>query len=832
MAVEAASVESVHGQDALSFWRNFVVRRQPAQITSLPSDAGWKVSPERWTEEYLTKAAGEANVFVEQRDPKGSFGLGRKVEMTFGDFLKQTAAGNHTHYLSTQAVGVDQSDGHPELFAPPMSLLHDDFPLQPCIMGNLIPQQINMWMGHSPSGSSSGLHHDFHDNLYVLIRGRKHFELYSPDLAERMYTAGVIRKVHCNGRIVYEGQGDILASGCEAAEAARWHAEERLAAAEGDAAAGIAGADDRLEAAEQALDALMHASLADDRACDVQQEDDYIVSDDDTDDIQGKGHAEDASPAASAAALKSSPPNFSSIEVVKTDAQLRRTHPLFPGRCHAVTCSLEAGQMLYLPAGWFHCVTSHSLPGTRSHLAVNYWFHPPDNLDPGPQGFSRPYTQQCYWPALWARRLRPPIRAQCCSMDKFRAVLLLTLLTATCLAAPDSGLDDYWEDDSAEISATAPAGTQQSQSQSAADTTAKPAEPAPSRYQASRPSRSLLLQALDNTHPLREGVALILVLLFVINIFTGRQANYKLALAWAKAFCEEDGILDRNFAQLGFSGDNGELKSVLVRESASSFKMYATGRRFCHSLTATLELRKRHDLLSYAVSLFSPSDDELNVEVEMNESSMPPLVLAVAPPKTIRSMLKDEDNKELEELTKKIEVGRDRIPSWPSDKLSVLAEHSSTLYDLLSHDLIDQVFGKAAFETQGRYFQSLFFTSERSKGHKLLLKFSLTLPPEAQMEELSRWMSAVMVFIDAVGTYKLSSEQTKRAQKARQDLQNKVWKDTERDRQQTMEDRKEAKRKEEQEKLRKMDPEARARLQERKHRIEQKRANRGKIVKM
>jgi hypothetical protein len=27
--------------------------------------------------------------------------------------------------------------------------------------------QINLWMGCAPDGSSSGLHHDFHDNLYV-----------------------------------------------------------------------------------------------------------------------------------------------------------------------------------------------------------------------------------------------------------------------------------------------------------------------------------------------------------------------------------------------------------------------------------------------------------------------------------------------------------------------------------------------------------------------------------------------------------------------------------------------------------------------------------------
>lgn len=56
------------------------------------------------------------------------------------------------------------------------------------------------------AGASSGLHHDFHDNLYVLLHGRKRFRLYSPDHAKRMYTHGRIAKVHANGRIVYADQ--------------------------------------------------------------------------------------------------------------------------------------------------------------------------------------------------------------------------------------------------------------------------------------------------------------------------------------------------------------------------------------------------------------------------------------------------------------------------------------------------------------------------------------------------------------------------------------------------------------------------------------------------
>jgi hypothetical protein len=52
-----------------------------------------------------------------------------------------------------------------------------------------------MWCVRSRHGASSGLHHDYHDNLYVLLKGRKRFQLFAPGEAPRMYvhlsTAGL-----------------------------------------------------------------------------------------------------------------------------------------------------------------------------------------------------------------------------------------------------------------------------------------------------------------------------------------------------------------------------------------------------------------------------------------------------------------------------------------------------------------------------------------------------------------------------------------------------------------------------------------------------------------
>jgi len=69
---------------------------------------------------------------------------------------------------------------------------------------------------------------------------------------------------------------------------------------------------------------------------------------------------------------------------------------MFPREPYAVV-ELRAGQMLYLPAGWFHEVRSEG-GGAEGHCAFNYWFHPPDG-----QSFERPYGSD-FWTRDWLER--------------------------------------------------------------------------------------------------------------------------------------------------------------------------------------------------------------------------------------------------------------------------------------------------------------------------------------------------------------------------------------------------------------------------------------------
>ncbi len=90
----------------------------------------------------------------------------------------------------------------------PTHALINDFPAQPNLMGGLVLQQCNLWLGAAAGGKSSGLHHDFHDNLYVLLSGRKRFLLFPPSAHEYLHVRGELDVIHPNGLIVYKDPED------------------------------------------------------------------------------------------------------------------------------------------------------------------------------------------------------------------------------------------------------------------------------------------------------------------------------------------------------------------------------------------------------------------------------------------------------------------------------------------------------------------------------------------------------------------------------------------------------------------------------------------------
>ena len=403
------------------FFDKYVKRRRPVVLRSSLDhiDKRWKGTKEKWTNDYLCKVAGESSVRVEYRDSKrGRFGQGKERTMKMDEFVSLIKQGDLLHYLTTQDLKVDE-EGRPAMMSSPISELfdHGDFPLRPSLLQNLIPFNLNLWFGNSEDGSSSGLHHDFHDNLYILIRGEKKFRLYSPGDALNMYTQGSVVKVHKNGRINYKGQitradgADVLSDVAMSASHRQEEAEKDLANAEQALREGKPGAAEWVSQAEKrlddALDSVLSVQMEDSGA--EAQNDNMSLMDSDAHTTDDKG-----------------PLNFCKVNLsLPTDA-IQKEYPKF-ARAVGTTCKIKSGEMLYLPAGWFHEVTSYSnvtnggdeTGGDKNnyggHMAFNYWFHPPDNLD-HIDSFESPYESN-----FWKEDFKQTIAGKLESHAEFRS---------------------------------------------------------------------------------------------------------------------------------------------------------------------------------------------------------------------------------------------------------------------------------------------------------------------------------------------------------------------------------------------------------------------------
>ena len=221
--------------------------------------------------------------------------------------------------------------------------------------------------------------------------GRKRFQLFSPKDAVAMYPVGELTRVHPNGRINYAHEPTFADGRTEEAESAA-SLDEQVVAAEAEvqrwsdaAERGELGAAEQLEAAEEVLEELMAAML--------------------------EAEAKPSKKHKSTGAVKRWPPvNFSQVKLGASREEIAKKFPAFSSAAELVV-DMAAGECLFLPAGWYHNVTSFGPseydPAVAAtcpwayeggHMAFNYWYHPPGTRD-----FDRPYSSG-FWEADWAAR--------------------------------------------------------------------------------------------------------------------------------------------------------------------------------------------------------------------------------------------------------------------------------------------------------------------------------------------------------------------------------------------------------------------------------------------
>ncbi|XP_056863086.1 uncharacterized protein At5g49945-like isoform X2 [Raphanus sativus] len=177
-------------------------------------------------------------------------------------------------------------------------------------------------------------------------------------------------------------------------------------------------------------------------------------------------------------------------------------------------------------------------------------------------------------------------------------------------------------------------------------------------------------------------VCVSILIAYLINYFLGKRANETLALSWASKFTLKDVIFEKNFSLLGVG--EGEDSPLLLKEATNVFKFYASGRRYCHGLLATLELKSRHDLISMLFNCVVPCKDEISFEVYMNDEGMDHVVFALARKKAAKGMLKEM--RDLQRFGGM--VGAPGGRKWVAEELAVVSE--SVAGDMITDVVLDQ----------------------------------------------------------------------------------------------------------------------------------------------
>ncbi|KAI1787097.1 Clavaminate synthase-like protein [Ganoderma leucocontextum] len=452
---------------AEDFFAKYVSKRRPVILTGLLDDPAFQ--GRKWPDMfYLSQKAGDVVVTVEPIHPTANqYGTDvERISMKFRDFLAKLRIDDGPHpYLTTQYL--DEDPDTETVFPPPTSALKDEFPAVPRIMGNLFLQQVNLWVGKSKDGSSSGLHHDFHDNLYCLLQGRKRFVLFPPSEIKHLYPYGTLDTLHPNGLIAYtdipvRSDGLSRRAACRARVRALEHKIDALRAkskGKGKDKAHSKEMKALMDAHDEALDELGMLALEDEEGDGEVDDFDALIGgledgdedlgagpsghavEDEADDEEespeeeedeetkwpewrGIGHSDDSQgeddqgSSGDSVAQASEPSSFSRIPTAHLHRHLDiPTTAALPPGFSASTFSalrkatapyvveLSAGEMLYLPASWWHEVTSTSGPsssgdsvkgGADIHMAFNYWFYPPNALD----NFEAPYEDCLIWDYL------------------------------------------------------------------------------------------------------------------------------------------------------------------------------------------------------------------------------------------------------------------------------------------------------------------------------------------------------------------------------------------------------------------------------------------------
>lgn len=301
-----------------------------------------------------------------------------------------------------------------------------------------------------------------------------------------------------------------------------------------------------------------------------------------------------------------------------------------------------------------------------------------------------------------------------------------------------------------------------------------------------------------------------LVALYCLNFAVGVRRNLVRARAAADAL---DRTLAPQFASVGVAAGAGKR---LLRDGASEFWYYATGRLRTSGFAAHLVFRPRQDLFALVGGLVRVGPEETMTVLAPIDAAMEPVsVLLLAKRELVR--VREAGGGVALRAAQRLAAEIGEFGGLEGNCV-VMAEHAECVGAILTQAVTEELkgIGGALRSVHVSEFQAHW--DAQCEAAKKFVRVRVVLPEDAQERErvVVKTAQAVCALVDVAASARLSGAAKKKAVELRRTILAEEERERQKIRREEMADRREAKKKEEEEKVGKMSAEKQAKHDEKK----------------
>jgi len=270
-----------------------------------------------------------------------------------------------------------------------------------------------------------------------------------------------------------------------------------------------------------------------------------------------------------------------------------------------------------------------------------------------------------------------------------------------------------------------------------------------------------------------EIIYIVVIILYGLNYWYGSRKNLQIANKWLDSVKD---VLENNFTS--FAGE----RMKLTKETSNVFKLICTGRVNTLGMQVTITLRKRHDLLSLILEFFWKSSDEIKIDVALNEEGLDSFVFGLVKSRDAKKFIKA--NPDLTELSKLVSNDRLSSPSNTLTNFTVYSEFEDVISEILTKEVVNSI---SSVESS---LSEIHISDQNSLSptYKNSLQVSGRLNEKDQVSE--NLVKLILYLIDELPQIRLSKPEKQKSEKVRKSKAESKMKETIKERQDALQQKK------------------------------------------